>query len=303
MKWQRFYAVMCVVTFIALWAGAGSIHAESVVANFDDGNTETEIDAFRGMAGDGWQDAWSFYDDGKNGTPNVQVENTTEIKTGWGNYLRMAATATGSDARYTEGRQYGASGATIDLSLTDPVMYEFTIRINEDVDAEDSTFDYRQDRYMIMDYPSVTDNGSPLTTWAISVIGEDKDSTDDLEAKEWQFKNGDNNTHDSPVPTGIYVATGGVYDFTIVADPTDQTWDATISQVGGDSFTQEGMGWRTRATQLGGFLNFNLRSQSSGETRDWSIDGITITQIPEPSTGVLVLIGTLGACLFRRRRV
>lgn len=311
-KWRWFCILMPIAAWIGLLVCPAFSPAETVTAYFDDGDTTDEVDGFRGKEGEGWQGAWTVEENGRN-SPTVQVLEPgeealgySEIKSGCTNYLDMEIAATGSDARYGEARQYAAEGAAIDPTLSYPITYEFTVRINEDVDDENSPFTYRHDRYLILEYTEPRSNGGAGATWATSVIGEDKDTGDELEAKEWDFKDGDNAGHDSPVPTGIFAVTGGVYDFTIVVDPTDCTWDGTITHVnkegGAESCTKTDLGWRTSATQVGGFLNFLARSSGSDDVRDWSVDNIEITQVPEPSTGVLMLLGVLTGCLLRRSR-
>jgi len=255
---------------------------EPVYARFTGGNSELVVDAYVGKAGDGWKSPWMTM------ANNATVTATAvagQIKPGPSPdyYLEVDATHTaGTLGRTAVGRDYKVTadpGISWDLKHT----IQFTVRVDEDVDNEYVFLD-EDDRYNIFDSPQLQDHTTADCTWTISAFS--KYATENTifgseVAKQWSFYNGnrDGAAWDKTrnVDTDIPIETGGVYDFTIVVDPTTQSYDATITY-GELSFTAEDLGWRSAATEIGGWLTFAGRSNAYDDARAFSLDDISITQ-------------------------
>ncbi|MBN2215796.1 MAG: PEP-CTERM sorting domain-containing protein [Pirellulales bacterium] len=291
----------------ALAVGAVPAAAEMVSADFTAGNTTTEVDGYAGVAGDGWATAWvKRSTSGLTATATVlTAEEGTELKEGLGNFLYVTANREGSTG-HGGGviRSYKTSGMDpIDWTKTHTIC--FTVRIDEDVDAE-GAFTDAEDRYMIHDRSTnaaVQSDGTAsfMISGAPKNIDESNPNFPTNVAGEWTFYNGlapeGSSTFDKTrqVDTNIALHTDHVYDFTIVTDPETQTYDATVTDVTASlSFTAYDLGWRTLATEIPGYLCFGGRDGASttGDTRQFSLDAVTI--VPEPST-FLMLMGALAA--------
>ncbi|NLE36603.1 MAG: PEP-CTERM sorting domain-containing protein [Pirellulaceae bacterium] len=269
----------------------------TVAARFTDGVSETLVDAYHGTPGDGWKTAWTDVESGAVGevTTTAWTPDDLEylpVKPTTGSYLSFSAANNSSPeapaiANAGINRNYATTTAP-GIDWSKPHQIQFTIRIDEDVDLE-GVFDDEQDRYNIADLTAPGARTSETCTWIVSAFSKfsDPESENFLPevAGEWAFFNGNRDGEWSPdqqVNTDVVVHTGGVYDFTIVVKPGSQSYDATVSD-GTTSFTATGLGWRTSATTIGGYLSFFTRSDDNGDVRAFSLDEIEITQLDLPA--------------------
>ncbi|NLE39768.1 MAG: hypothetical protein GX621_17250, partial [Pirellulaceae bacterium] len=238
-----------------------------VVARFNDGETEEAVDGFVGMAGNGWNSAWSTRND--RATLAAAVSSANELKSGGGNCLEMTVTVGNT---FTYG--YGAGGVTRDyarvnetgIDWTQDHTIQFTVRIDEDMDAFSTSFTDVNDKYQIFDQAYARGGISGDTIWGAFANG------DALGSSYWTFLDGSDVR-----TTGIALTQYGVYDFTIDINAAERTYDVTLVS-GLDSFTAEDLDWRNPGIDyVGGFLNFMARGNETGEVRAWSIDDIVIT--------------------------
>lgn len=108
------------------------------------------------------------------------------------------------------------------------------------------------------------------------------------------------------VSSDMAVTAGTVYFFTINTDPQTQTYNVTIFN-GTNTYTSPSLGWRSAATQEGAFLHFTVKDTTAGtiNTVGFSVDGISLTQVPEPAmvallTGICAL-AIIGGSRLRRQ--
>ncbi len=262
---------------------------DTVAAHFTNGNDDTTyVDAYHGVAGDGWKRPWTdkVYDGAVTGHKVVLTTDTgfQEVTPGGGNYLSFSAADDGlegtSAASVTRNYKTTADPG-IDWSQKHTV--EFTLRIDEDVDNE-ILFTDAQDKYFAVDCSSETARTSSTCTWQIGGASSELAPPD--AAGWWNVYDG---VAEANVDTGIALATGGVYDFTIVVDPTTQTYDMTIFD-GTDTYDStvanpDGLGWRSSATEVGGYLCFGAQNSGPEDTRAFSLDALVISQSLEPIPG------------------
>ncbi len=261
-----------------------------VVARFTDGNDDTTyVDAYHGIAGNGWDSAW--VDTTSHATTTHQVlgdGGVGEIKTGSGRYLSFSAThdETTSVMNATVSRDYVTEDPDPGINWTGGHRIQFTMRIDENVDSE-FLFTDADDKYLAFQSPSAQNGSSPACIWQAAVVAI---APDPLMDGKWLFSDGSNDGSYVDVNTGIDIATDGVYDFTIIIDPTTLTYDAIITD-GTTTWNStengfaDGLGWRTSATTLGGYLGFGGRANSFEDTRAFSLDDLVITQVPGDADG------------------
>ncbi|MBN1910898.1 MAG: PEP-CTERM sorting domain-containing protein [Pirellulales bacterium] len=262
-----------------------------VVARFDGGEGDNSEDGFIGKPGAGWKTAWDARGDRATLTAHVLDGTTgTEIN-GSGNYLEMTVSDMNPGSTgYSIGgvsRDYGCVNED-GIDWTQQHSIRFLVRIDEDMDG--STFSSGNDSYQIFDSPYPRGGTNSETSWAAYASGD----TD----KEWWFFDGPVNRLDSD----IALREGGVYEFTITVDPMTQTYDIELTDDLNNTFSQTGLSWRIGAETIGGVLNFMARGDTANDIRSWSIDEIVITQVPEPSTLVLVFGALLLGLVWRRRK-
>jgi hypothetical protein len=239
-----------------------------VVARFNDGDTDTAPDGFTGMAGAGWNSAWSTR--GDRATLNATVETDDELHAGYGNCLKMTVDnmdpvsyAIGGVTReYTRVNEDG-------IDWTKDHTIQFSVRIDENLSFF-SQFEELNDKYQIFDQPYARGGTNAETSWGAYFDGTDL---------RWTFVDGSDN-----VASNIEADTGEVYDFTIAIHPDEHSYDVTLIN-GDDTFAVDDLSWRNDSDTVGGFLNFMARGESTSDVRAWSIDEIVITQAAEDVPG------------------
>ncbi len=261
------------LSLLPLAAASGS----TVVANFDDGNSTAEVDAYVGMPGDGWDTAWKVPTPANQSVTAAAVTpgdaGFSEVTPGSGSYMSYEAVGTSSGAgsgAVTRAYDDPAFG----IVLSQPHTVEFTVRLDEDV----SLFDNYSDRYYLYDIDIARNGSYGGCRWIISAYGGAGSAAPADVVGEWSLYNGTRaGGWANTVNTDIAMVTGGVYDFKVDVDPATQSWDCTISD-GTNTFTETGLGWRNAGPSSGGYLGFNARNATTGDTRAFSLDNISITQ-------------------------
>jgi hypothetical protein len=285
----------------------GGIH--QVAAHFAGGNSTTVVDAYAGQAGDGWKTAWATAVTRTDVVATVVSPGDTgyaELKSGQGAYLSVTSTQNTADntGLATVTRDYKTT-ATPGIDWSAKHTVKFTVRIDENV----STFTEFDDRYLIFDSPTSRSGTSADSAWMVTAYGAEGTYAGADVVGEWSFFNGDRLGGDLDaarnVDTNVDIVTGGVYDFTIVVDPTTQSYDATVSD-GTNTFTAMNLGWRTAGDQVGGVLCFGARSSANGEVRAFSLDELTVTEgapvtisVPGDTDGNGIVDATDAAVLAR----
>lgn len=273
---------------------AVSVPGATVIANFDGGNGTGSVDAYAGTAGNGWFGAWSTI--GSNGaTVSASVATTSPLVSGSGNYLSATVNGSGTNAANTQ----AYTGRVLDASVFDyaqPIEISFLFR-------PDSAFSSGSSQFRIMqNAPGVTNGTGPSNLWVIS--------SGATAAPTWNFgglsaPDGVNQNFDS----GITVVAGHVYSFSLLLDMTEKSYVATVLDLNTSaSFTTGTIYFRNQGTVTNTALEFGAllaaSASTTGQSMTFSVDGISVSNIPEPSTiallaGAAALTAGLGV---RRRR-
>jgi len=292
-------SVLCLVLPLA-----GAAPGETI-ANFTDGNNDVDkVDAYHGVAGGGWRTAWrenTLVSGGGAITDSTQVVDANPID-GGGNYLHCQVTTTGvgTSACYATGRSFSDG-----VDVTKIFHIDFTIRIDENMDGG-TTFDGYHDRYTMCDGDSVATSTHSNCSWEIFAHGAAGAQAHAGAVKQWAFYDGDNNGSfngadpTKMLSTGIALTTGGVYDFSVTVDPVSKTWSGSVSD-GTNTWSHSNMGWRTSGS-LTTHIYFESKAGPGSDTRIWSVDSISIVNVPEPCSAVLLAIGVATLAMRRVRR-
>lgn len=244
--------------------------AATAVANFDDGNTGAAVDGYAGIAGGGWSNAWVQPITGGAWTTGPTVVSTTPLAPGGGNYLTATMDSAGAANQATVSRSF-ANIAGIDASLPHVVSFQFRV---EDL----TNFTSNEDRFFMFDRTSASAGTNASCSWIILGNGATRGDTN-WNALEWTFFDGDKLGGgfyvNSYVNSGIPLAAGTTYNFTVAVHPSAQEWDVTVSD-GTNSFTALNLGFRINATQAGAALNFGGRASSSADFRSFSLDAVRV---------------------------
>jgi hypothetical protein len=106
-----------------------------------------------------------------------------------------------------------------------------------------------------------------------------------MPGKKWALYNGQKNagSYDPArwVDSGMPIAVGKTYAFTIVLDPGSLTYDATISD-GNDSVTRTNLGFRDSSFSIPNTLILNSRIGNATNILTVSVDTITVSPKPVP---------------------
>lgn len=265
----------------------------ATIANFDGGNGTGSVDAFVGTAGDGWLGAWSSA--GSNGSSTSgTVTTSSPLVSGSGNYL--SATVNGSSTNSANTQAY--TGRVLDATAFDyaePIALSFLFR-------PDSAFSSGSSQFRIMqNAPGVTSGTGPSNLWTIS--------SGTTATPTWSFgglptSGGTNQLFDS----GISVVTGHVYSFSLLLDMTEKSYVGTVTDLNTSvSFTSNVIFFRNQGSVTNTALEFGALlatgGSTTGQSMNFSVDSISVSNIPEPSTTVAFMgIGALGMTLAMRRR-
>ena len=282
---------------VRVWQDATGIDPiggmSEVVANFDGGNATDVVDGFTGMAGNGWATDWQVNVNAVDPTQVVVNGGVVtsadagfqELHAGDGNYLTLDLNNPAASAgEITSGAVSRSYKARPGIDYRESHTIEFTVRIDEpDVGGDWTYMNAYDDRYWMAGATSAKSVSSTTDTFFIMATGaagkEDGSIVwGDQIVEKWAFADGaGDGTIADMVGSGIELVTGGVYDFTIFLDVDTQTYDVTVTD-GTTTFTAEDLGWRTSATNVGGYLNFGGQTASYIDTRAMSIDNIRISQ-------------------------
>ncbi|MEI6195839.1 MAG: hypothetical protein WCS42_16080 [Verrucomicrobiota bacterium] len=220
---------------------------------------------FPGNSGpNGWSDAWSYI-----GISAPVIVNNTPLN-GGGNHLTFNQTSTTDSALR---RSYlGKLSATNDE----------TIRLNIRVDAI-SGFNSASDYVTITDGTASIGGASADSSFIIRAFGAAPGGG--LPALTWGFYNGGKNrgayNAANFVSSGMALAIGKTYAFTIAMHPVPLTYDATISD-GVSSVTKTNLGFRDSAFALPNTLVFNARIANATNLLSVAVDTISVAPRPVP---------------------
>jgi hypothetical protein len=277
-------------TLAGFAVATGSSHA-AVIANFTDGNGTSSVDQYQGIVGNGWTTAWQFQ--GATFSSTV-VTNTTPVNSG-GNYLSTSKTSNVVPGLAAVGRRFATTVAGGGVDNTLPVVFSFDLRIDT-LTGWDATSDAIT--LNANNASGTTYGASGNSSWIIRAYGA---TSGGATASQWAFYNGaaDGGGFSSAnfVSSGMTVSAGTTYSFTIVSDPDTKKYVTTISN-GTTTVTSASMGWR--ATSASDGIGFSSEISATDDNVSWSLDSVSIANIPEPSTALLGGLGLLA--LLRRRR-
>lgn len=289
--------IVCLLALCGIALLAVPVQAD-IVANFTDGNDDVIcVDAFHGIAGDGWANAWV---ENTNLSPTLTTQvvlptdpGFNELTPGSGAYLStlMTPAAGELDIRYGLGRDHGGEGG---IALGTPYHIEFTYRIDEDLTATDGLgfpiFGNDQaDRYQMAN--GAEGNQLPASKSGWQILGySSSDSPNCPEGlqMEWSFVNGIGDgtlTPEMAVNTDVAMVGGGVYHFSLDVHADLSRWNCSVNYLnpqagytGATTATQTGMGFR--GVPVGSYVFFSSRASDEYDARAFSVDNINISSLP-----------------------
>ncbi|PAW76266.1 MAG: hypothetical protein B9S32_15565 [Verrucomicrobia bacterium Tous-C9LFEB] len=251
-------------------------------------NAATVIEDFEGSypgsAGSGWATAW-VQTLGSGVGLNAQLTNTSPLQTGGGQYLSVSLSATSANSA-TVNRAFNN---TTGIDVASPYQVQFALRLDAALISGQQISLYAS--------PGSSSVTSSNVSWSIVA-----DSTNG-----WLINNGNKSGGvTSQVSTGLSLSSGVTYLFTIDVDPTTKAWNVSIDSTAGNyDNTGAAFGFRTAATttMTTPTLSFGGKPGSDGTSLDFSIDNLSITQVPEPATPALIGLGIALTVVLRRRRI
>lgn len=268
---------------------AGLPSHAAIVANFTDGTGTSLPDQYAGAAGSGWLGAWGTT--ANPAAPTIAIANASPVN-GGGNYLTVASSNNNDNAF---GRRFDGSATGVNITL--PVTITFDIRIDTLTGWNSST-----------DYITLhASNAAAGTNYNVSanssfiIRGYGASPLTGKNANEWLFYNGAATGAGGLDVTrfqnsGMTIATGTTYSFTVTNDPATKTYSVSIFD-GTTTVSSSNLGWRASTASNG--IAFNQRVNLGTDVIGYSLDNISI--VPEP--GSITLFGLAGLALLRRRRV
>ncbi len=247
------------------WLGAvATAGALTITAGFSDGAGTASVDQYQGVAGAGWAGAWST-----SGTFTGAIATSAPLNSG-GNYLQLAVGSTTADA--AAGRSFVTTDEFSGVSANKVVIEKFDIRL-------DSALTNFTD---VADYVTIAGNASAVnssgtTSFLIRAFGASPAAGKN--AREWLFYNGgkDGGAYAPAnwVNSGMTLAAGTVYTFTVELDPGALTYAVTVTD-GITTKTVTGLGFRTSVGAVSNTLAFNGRKNATGDSLQLSVDNISI---------------------------
>ncbi len=274
--------------------GASAASAAPIVANFTDGNSSSQVDAYTGVAGDGWATAWGTARNTENSSQTITVTDSNPFPDG-GNRLSVSLTSTHSAARgLTVARRYDG----VNLAKAQTISFDFRL---DSTPAETRRFYFFDST---LSDPTLSGEAA-TNTWSIRVNANGR-------VLLGNGRSGANAVFYT-VPSGdITLSAGTPYRFTIEVSPAavaaESSYTVRIENLTNpvDVYQSAALAFIGSHTATGGNLNFysSLEAVSSSTTLTYSLDNISV--VPETSTVALASAGlvSLGlARLLRPRRV
>lgn len=277
---------------------ATSSNAQTIFAGFNQstdfstygvsGTGETTVvDAWTGMAGDGWTNAWQVENGSLPTSVEFQTINGASPIGSTSNYEQSRLTSTndptGRQVFLT--RSFGNFGS---VDLSQELTFEFYYR------ADDiSAFGASSGSYLEIKEGGTRFN-QPTGSWFIR-----------SNAGSWHTIDGDGTGFGPLVSTGMPIIQGDNYFFSITANPATSLYSLTIDNLddaaAAVTLTDLGFVGTNGGVFEGKFLTGGqIAGLASGTVSlNHSIDSISI--VPEPSSFAL-LSGVLALSLYRRRR-
>lgn len=278
-------AVQITTILLALFAPM-ALQGQGIFADFNDGNTTSEVDGWTGMAGDGWATAWGSALQNA-GTFTGEVSNSNPLA-GGGNYLQLSID-NGSSLNWSQfHRQYENFGS---IALNQPHEVSFLLR--------QDTIGHNRARLFDSDEFHRNPRAN-RARWILDSAG------DEWTFEYWDPVAGANASIDTGVVFGDAVV-GDVFEFRIQYDPSTSTYVGFVQNLdyqanvtpGIASFTTGSLRFLDELASPAGYLNFNTRVTADAEFQ-LSFDRLHI--IPEPGTFSLAALGMAFGLRFLTRR-
>lgn len=265
----------------------GLASSQGIFANFDDGNTSSEVDGYPGTAGDGWTSPWQVW---QTNVAEVTVTDDAPLKPGSGNYLSVTIpSGDREDTIYREMTSFGS----VDLSQPHWVSFDFRGDNLDAFFASGATWL----RFASGDISSPNDN---TARWWVGA------RTGGSDGGFWTVRDGDRaGGVEETINTGIPVEQGVVYSFLFHVIPETSSYYAIISSSDPNHTTFESglLGFRGNVITGGSTILFNSQKANVTSVIDelmvFSIDNVAI--VPEPDTALLGLSAFLLLALRRNR--
>ena len=236
-----------------------------IVTNGTKGIIELFDSGFPGNSGkNGWSDVWVY-----SGITTPVISSLSPVN-GGGNYLTFTQTSTSdSYLRRSYIGQLSASG-------------DETIRCLVRADSL-AGFTSSNDYLTVTDGPSTAGGSSSGSSFIIRAYGASPGGT--MPGLKWAVYNGGKNAGSynaaNWVDSGMAIAAGKTYAFTIVLRPVQLTYDVTIND-GTTSVTKTNLGFRDNSFTLPNTLIFNAKIGNATNVLTASIDTITVSPLPVP---------------------
>jgi hypothetical protein len=248
--------------------------APMAAADFSGGSGVNLPDYYVGMAGAGGGGPWATSGTSLTGS----VINTSQLG-GGGNYLSATATASAAGGTVSVNRGYVSTDG---LSTGGIHRVSFDFRL----DSTLATFKATSDQINLFgDWTSRSGTGQ-TNTWVLSALGTSTGQP------KWAFQNGDRgNGVTNTVDTGVELFQARVYHFTVVVDPANRSYTATVSDDFGHRYTSGTLGFRTSAVLTGTsttYLGFAAVGSALNESNTFSVDSIAVTPPPPGAPSNLV---------------
>ena len=270
-----------------------------IVARFDDLNVPNKIDTFNSAAaGGGWAGEWGTAGTGISAT----VVAADPLNGPDDPYLQVSLVNTSTTSQDYEIRREFEDFGRIDINGQHKVSWKWRF----DGDLADFN-DSGEDRIHFFADNDASAGTNDSNAWLIGVTSERSGFVD---GDFYFFDGSDSNTFSgaNTVQTGITLQEDVVYSFDVWVDPDTKSYSARITDEFGNSFFASGMKFRNYLTanmpdMTWNRLHFGASANGLDDDLSFSLDSVVISQVPEPSTIALAVLGLVlwGIVGWRRR--
>jgi YD repeat-containing protein len=259
-----------------------------IAANFS-GTTATgetgETDRYPGTAVAGhWAGAWAGAWAGpvSSATLNTSVANSSPVR-GGGNYFSGTMTASVALGGGSINRGYVSAG-DVNTGGIHRVSFDFRL------DGSLATFTSTSDQVNLFGDSTSRSGTGATNTWVLSALGVPSGTS-----PTWVFQDGNRaGGVAGTVNTGVALMPQTVYHFTVVVDPANRSYTASVSDGGtgaGHSFSSGALGFRTSAVLTGTsttYVGFGAVASAANESVSYSVDSVVVTGAPPAAPTNLV---------------
>lgn len=233
------------------------------------------VDAYPGMAGEGWQTEWKEVNRAKRAALKLQVRDQDPFSPNSGAYLQMAYEDLDGDVSATSGVQRSFSVAANDKGIDSTQPYKVRLQFR----LESASEDFTTAADLIVFSGATALKGDKADAAAKEDDAKDAWMVTFRPTLGWMTRSGSGQSLQRISPKTVVLQPGVIWTVTVSLRPANSQYDVEIASSDGQQFEKRDIACNELlSSPPPAFLNFALSRKGTGKTAIWSIDNIEVLQ-------------------------